>query len=249
MYKESKPYILIILLAGLFAVTQNPRHEEQIIQVAAKTLPKAVMIRSVVEEPTLIVTMGDQELFRSTETVVRTYLGSGVFITPTGHVLTCAHLFHGVSVLSITVKTIDQYEQPAELIYKDAALDLALLKIEVGTSPVSYARIADSKKLRVGQEAIAIGNPLSLEWTVTHGIISYLNRQFDDRVVNQTDTFINPGNSGGPLFNLRGELIGINSFMISPVRAAVFTGLGFCVSPRNMEEFLARFKGLEKVRK
>jgi S1-C subfamily serine protease len=229
----------------LVALYQPKSHENQIITVAAGAAPKTVMIAVDIEEPILVVKIGDIELYRSTETTVRSYRGSGVFISPTGHILTCAHLFNSGRLISMTVKTKDGYEQPGEVINVSTRYDLALAKIEVGKVPVRFARLADPKKLKVGQEVVAIGNALGLEFSVSHGIISYLSRDlFGAKNMTQSDAFINPGNSGGPLFDLDGRLVGINVFMVPPVNAPIFTGLGFSVAPDQIADFLSTFRGL-----
>lgn len=235
---------VVIILAMFFK--QVDTHEDQIVNLVDESLPKTVMLSVVVKEPELVIKFGSVEVYRSTTMVVNRYIGSGVFITPNGHILTCEHLFSERQILSITAKTFDEYEYPAELLVAEERRDLALVKVNTWKYP--YATIADPRDLRVGQEAIAIGNPLNLDFSVTHGIISALHRDFSFAYnATQSDTFINPGNSGGPLFNLNGDLIGINSFILSPTKAAAFTGCGFSVQPAQIHEFLVKFKGLEKA--
>lgn len=240
-------YLTASLLVIYTTVLLSPTHEKQIERVAAKSLPKAVMIEVVRQEPLIVISLGDQEIFRSTNTVTRRYLGSGVFISSQGHILTCAHLFPG-DVQAITVKKQDGTEMAAEILSLDTGKDLAL--IQVNDKTPSYARLADPDSLKVGEEVIAIGNPLGLEFSVTHGIISYTGRQTSENYpTTQVDAFINPGNSGGPLFNLDGELIGINSFIIPPVDAPIFTGCGFSVRPWEISSFLEgivrKYRGLK----
>lgn len=175
------------------------------------------------------------------------FRGAGVFITSNGHVLTCSHLFWSNKVKDIVV--IDYYGNTwkAELLARDDRRDLALLKINP-MGKVAFSRLADPRKLKVGQEVIAIGNPLGLEFSVTHGIISALNRDIHETYnLTQSDTFINPGNSGGPLFNMKGEIIGINVLTLPPVNAPVFTGLGFSVQTGQIVEFLAKYRGIDKA--
>jgi serine protease Do len=165
------------------------------------------------------------------------FLGAGVFISPNGHILTCAHLFNEGKIKAINIEAYDGYVYAAEILAVDPSRDLALLKIWENTP--HYAVLEDPRNLRVGQEVIAVGNPLALSFSVTHGILSAFNRDFDNRYDTiQSDTFLNPGNSGGPLFNLRGRLVGINSFLIPPVPLPIFTGCGFSVSPGRIIEFL-----------
>jgi serine protease Do len=158
-------------------------------------------------------------------------LGSGFIISPDGYVVTNNHLIQGVNgsgtVDSVTVTTTDRKEYPARIVGRDDTSDLALLKIEGRNLP--FVQWGDSTKARVGDWVLAIGNPYGLGGTVTAGIISALHRGITgsgayDRYI-QTDAAINMGNSGGPMFDLNGNVIGINSALISPTGASVGIGL------------------------
>jgi serine protease Do len=158
-------------------------------------------------------------------------LGSGFIISPDGYVVTNNHLIAGLTgtgvVDSVTVTTTDRHEYPARIVGRDETSDLALLKIEGRNLP--FVKWGDSTKARVGDWVIAIGNPYGLGGTVTAGIISALHRGITgvgayDRYI-QTDAAINMGNSGGPMFDLNGNVIGINSALISPTGASVGIGL------------------------
>src|SRR5436190_6582293 len=158
-------------------------------------------------------------------------LGSGFIISPDGYVVTNNHLIQRLTgtgtVDSVTVTTTDRHEYPARIIGRDETSDLALLKIEGRNLP--FVKWGDSTKARVGDWVIAIGNPYGLGGTVTAGIISALHRGITgigayDRYI-QTDAAINMGNSGGPMFDLNGNVIGINSALISPTGASVGIGL------------------------
>ena len=158
-------------------------------------------------------------------------LGSGFIISPDGYVVTNNHLIQGLTgtgtVDSVTVTTTDRHEYPARIIGRDETSDLAVLKIEGRNLP--FVRWGDSTKARVGDWVIAIGNPYGLGGTVTAGIISALHRGITgvgayDRYI-QTDAAINMGNSGGPMFDLNGNVIGINSALISPTGASIGIGL------------------------
>lgn len=158
-------------------------------------------------------------------------LGSGFIISPDGYVVTNNHLIQGAggngTVDSVTVITADRREYPARIVGRDETSDLALLKIEGSNLP--YVQWGDSTKARVGDWVLAIGNPYGLGGTVTAGIISALHRGITgvgayDRYI-QTDASINMGNSGGPMFDLNGNVIGINSALISPTGASVGIGL------------------------
>ena len=158
-------------------------------------------------------------------------LGSGFIISPDGYVVTNNHLIQGANgtgtVDSVTVITSDRKEYSARIVGRDETSDLALLKIEGANLP--YVQWGDSTKARVGDWILAIGNPYGLGGTVTAGIISALHRGITgvgayDRYI-QTDASINMGNSGGPMFDLNGNVIGINSALISPTGASVGIGL------------------------
>jgi serine protease Do len=158
-------------------------------------------------------------------------LGSGFIISPDGYIVTNNHLIQGVTgtgtVDTVTVTTTDRKEYTARIIGRDETSDLALLKIEGKDLP--FVQWGDSAKARVGDWVIAIGDPYGVGSTVTAGIISALHRGITgvgayDRYI-QTDAAINMGNSGGPMFDLNGNVIGINSALISPTGASVGIGL------------------------
>ena len=158
-------------------------------------------------------------------------LGSGFIISPDGYVVTNNHLIAGAggtgTVDSVTVILADRREYTARIVGRDSASDLALLKIEATNLP--FVNFGDSTRARVGDWVVAIGNPYGLGGTVTAGIISALHRGgitggAYDRYI-QTDASINMGNSGGPMFDMAGNVIGINSALISPTGASVGIGL------------------------
>jgi serine protease Do len=158
-------------------------------------------------------------------------LGSGFIISPDGYIVTNNHLIQGLTgtgvVDSVTVTTTDGKEYTARIVGRDETSDLALLKIDGRNLP--FVNWGDSTKARVGDWVIAIGDPYGVGSTVTAGIISALHRGITgvgayDRYI-QTDAAINMGNSGGPMFDLNGNVIGINSALISPNGASVGIGL------------------------
>src|SRR6478672_5731879 len=159
-------------------------------------------------------------------------LGSGFIISPNGYIVTNNHLIQGLTgtgtVDTVTVTTTDRKEYTARIVGRDETSDLALLKIDGANLP--FVQWGDSTRSRVGDWVIAIGDPYGVGSTVTAGIISALHRGgFSgpgayDRYI-QTDAAINMGNSGGPMFDLQGNVIGINSALISPTGASVGIGL------------------------
>ena len=141
-------------------------------------------------------------------------LGSGFIISADGKILTNAHVVDGAD--QILVKLADNTEKPAKVIGLDKATDVALLKIEAEGLPV--VTLGDSSNLEVGDWVLAIGSPFGLEHTATQGIVSAVGRSLPDGnyvPFIQTDVAVNPGNSGGPLFNTRGDVVGINSQIYS----------------------------------
>jgi serine protease Do len=155
-------------------------------------------------------------------------VGSGVIVNPNGYILTNSHVVGNIRE-KLTVYFMDGREMEGQVLWQDAVLDMAVVKVDaVG---LTTAELGNSDNISVGQTAIAIGNPLGLrfERTVTQGIISGLNRSvaitqqeiMEDLI--QTDAAINPGNSGGPLINSKGEIVGLNT-----VKASA-EGLGFAI--------------------
>lgn len=153
-------------------------------------------------------------------------LGSGFFVSPEGYVLTNAHVVAGAD--EIIVRTSDRREFVATLIGTDKRSDIALLKVEGENLP--SAKIGSSKSLRVGEWVLAIGSPFGFESSATAGIVSAKGRSLPSEnyvPFIQTDVAINPGNSGGPLFNLQGEVVGVNSQIYS--RTGGYMGLSFSI--------------------
>jgi len=159
--------------------------------------------------------------------------GSGFLISPDGYIMTNYHVVKDAGKLSVVLQDGYNYETEATLVGGDPHTDLAILKIAGDNHP--YLKFADSEDVEVGEWCIAIGSPFQLEATVTVGVVSAKGRQnlqiteLEDFI--QTDAAINPGNSGGPLLNLDGEVIGINTAIVS--RSGGYMGIGFAI-PSNI---------------
>jgi serine protease Do len=158
-------------------------------------------------------------------------LGSGFIIDPSGYIVTNNHVIEGADEVSVTLQ--DNTTLKAKIVGRDESGDIALLKVS-SDKPLPTVSFGDSSKSRVGDWVLAIGNPFGLGGTVTAGIVSARGRdihqgQYDDFI--QTDAAINRGNSGGPLFNMDGEVIGINTAIFSPSGGSI--GIGFSI-PANM---------------
>lgn len=155
-------------------------------------------------------------------------LGSGFFIRPEGYILTNYHLVKRHDVFTVTLQNRSKY--PARLVGVDPLSDLAVLKIE-GDRPFPFLEFADSEKVKVGHWAIAIGAPLSLNHSVTVGVVSHNRRAMGLNVYEnfiQTDAAINMGNSGGPLLDISGRVIGVNDLILSPSSGNI--GLSFAIA-------------------
>src|SRR5690606_33679046 len=154
-------------------------------------------------------------------------LGSGFVIDAEGIIVTNNHVIGEAN--DITVVFTDGSKLKAEIVGKDAKLDLAVLRVKPDR-PLKAVRFGDSEALRIGDWVLAIGNPFGLGGSVSAGIVSANKRDIDSSAFGnyiQTDAAINKGNSGGPLFNMNGEVIGINTAILSPTGGSV--GIGFAV--------------------
>ena len=181
-------------------------------------------------------------------------LGSGFIISPDGYVVTNNHVVaagaRGATVDSITVILPDRKEYVAKLVGRDPASDLALLKITV-PGQLPFVRFGDSTRARVGDWVVAIGNPFGLGGTVTAGIVSALHRStglgaYDQFI--QTDAAINQGNSGGPMFNLNGDVIGINSQILGS-QAGGNIGIGFAIPAEQAKPIIDQLMKGQKIQR
>jgi serine protease Do len=167
-------------------------------------------------------------------------LGSGVIIDASGYIVTNNHVIDDAEEITVTLSDDSKYK--AKIVGRDKKTDLALLKVEA-KKPLPAATMGDSDAMRVGDWVIAIGNPFGLGGSVTQGIISARQRSinagpFDDFL--QTDAPINRGNSGGPLFNLKGEVIGINTAIFSPSGGSI--GIGFAIPTSLANSVISQLK-------
>ncbi|HKQ71568.1 MAG TPA: Do family serine endopeptidase, partial [Polyangiaceae bacterium] len=169
-------------------------------------------------------------------------LGSGFIVDPSGHVVTNAHVVEDAD--QVKVKLADEREFSAKVVGRDKRLDLAVLELN-GAKNLPSVALGSSEVLRVGEYVVAIGNPFGLGHTVTMGIVSAKDRAigagpYDDFI--QTDASINPGNSGGPLFNLKGEVIGINTAINPNGR-----GIGFAIPVDALKDVVGQLIGTGRV--
>ncbi len=183
--------------------------------------------------------------------------GSGFIYDTDGHIITNAHVAN--DTISVTVTFHDGYVATAQVVGVDLFSDIAVLKVDADKSRLQPVTFADSDKIKVGERAIAIGNPFGLASSMTVGIVSGLGRQlpsaemisndvtpnFNNPSIIQVDTQINPGNSGGPLLNSHGEVIGINTAIRSD--SGVFQGVGFAVPSKTITRIVPELISKGKV--
>jgi serine protease Do len=175
----------------------------------------------------------------------RQSLGSGFIISKDGYILTNTHVIENATEIKVSLSDEKVYE--AEVAGRDPKTDIALIKIKAN-GDLPTATLGDSDQLEVGDWVIAIGNPFGLDQTVTAGIVSAKGRMvgagpYDSFI--QTDASINPGNSGGPLFNTKGEVVGINTMIFSPSGGNI--GIGFAIPINMAKELLPQLKEKGKV--
>ncbi|MBP7201191.1 MAG: Do family serine endopeptidase [Mesotoga sp.] len=231
-------FVLLVLVSVASLALVNEGYESPIVKVVETAGPAVVKVDV---EATAMYAPSDfygfDEFFRRffgeipEQSRKVTALGSGFIFNKEGYIFTNEHVVAGAE--KITVSLLDGSVYPAKYIGGDTDLDIAVIKIDPDGRDLPIVELGDSDALRVGEWAIAIGNPLGLKHTVTVGVISAVGRQipkpdgqsvYSDLI--QTDAAINPGNSGGPLLNIYGQVIGINTAIVDP---DVGTTLGFAI--------------------
>lgn len=253
--------LVMTLNLSVFAYV-NPGYQNPVVEVV-KTTADAVVKIDVVSSRTVTTDPFFDEFFRRffgdsmdpfgynrnrTEKTV----GSGFVFDEEGHILTNYHVVANADKIQVTMLDKSVYE--AEYVGGDAESDIAVIKIkEMDSNMLPYLSFGDSSTLQIGEWAIAIGNPLGFQHTVTLGVVSALNRtiQVDDTQTTytdliQTDAAINPGNSGGPLLNIHGEVIGINTAIINPMEGV---NLGFAIPINKVKNFLDDLITFGKLKK
>ena len=173
-------------------------------------------------------------------------LGSGFVISEDGYIVTNNHVIEGAD--QVQIEFFEGFELEAEIVGTDPNTDLALLKVS-SDKPLKFVNFGDSEESRVGDWVMAMGNPLGQGFSVSAGIVSARGRalsgSYDDYI--QTDAAINRGNSGGPLFNMNGEVIGVNTAILSPNGGSI--GIGFAMSSRVAENVIAQLRDFGETRR
>ncbi len=232
-----------ICISGFALVANSPKGGNAVLHGVVPSEDKSGDVttvtsssRKIMETPDIVDLIGPAVVGVTNITTYTSYFGestqdsegSGIVLTQDGYIVTNYHVIEGATKVNVSLNTGDEYE--AKVIGGDAQTDLAIIKIDA--TDLTYATLGNSSELRVGEKAIAIGNPLGQEFagTVTQGVISALNRSvtFEDKTLTliQTDAAINPGNSGGALVNSYGEVIGINT---AKIMSSELEGLGFAI--------------------
>jgi serine protease Do len=230
---------------GLTTTAWAGQPQEGLADLVAKLLPSVVNISVLASVPPQAAgkTAGD-----GSSAVTKRFVGSGFVVNATGIILTNRHVIDNER--EITVGFTDGTRLTATPLYVSKDLDLAVLKVQP-SHPLPVVTWGDSEKMRPGDTVITIGNPLGLGSTVTVGVISALNRDIQSSEYDsflQIDAALNHGNSGGPLFNLAGEVVGVNTAIYSPTDESGSIGLGFSIPGNDAQFVLNNLREFGRVR-
>lgn len=253
--KKAIKFISLILVAlvagaagGYFAALSTPKKEEvrveryEVVNITGSL--DEVVNRAYQRVSPSVVHITSTVLKRGFffEVIPQRGTGSGILVSSDGYVLTNNHVIENAEQIEVTLSNGEKYE--AELVGSDPANDIAVIRLLNPPENLPVAPLGDSSKLRIGEFVIAIGNPFGLERTATLGIISSLNRSIRSSKgyimhdLIQTDASINPGNSGGPLVNLQGEVIGINTAILTTSGGSI--GIGFAIPINRAREIMQK---------
>ena len=246
--KESSARRFAILAGSFFLIAAfAPRAAAQLLEDERNTIDIVKRVKPSVVYVTNIQKVRD--FFFGSEEEVPRGTGSGFLWDDRGHIVTNFHVIEGGDSFSITLS--NQEQRPARLVGQEPNKDIAILKIEGSLAGLLPVRPGSSRDLQVGQKVVAIGNPFGFDHTVTTGIVSALGRSMPGaggvtiRDMIQTDASINPGNSGGPLLDSAGDLIGMNTMIISPSGAS--SGIGFAVPVDTIKKIVPEIIRFGKV--
>ena len=220
-------YVVVLLFAT--AAPISARAEEQLQGFAdqvASLIPAVVAIQTVATTP-----QGSMD-----------FVGSGFVVDPSGLIVTNRHVLGGAYEITVTNPQIGQLK--AKPLYISGLLDVALLKVDAG-KPLTTLKLGDSDSVRVGDEVLLLGNPLGLGLSLSRGVISGLNRDIGESMYDhffQTDGALNHGNSGGPLVNMRGEVIAVNTALISSPGNTGSIGLGFSMPINDVKIIIDQYQ-------
>lgn len=247
---------VLVAVVSMFALV-NPDYQSPIVAVVEACAPAVVKVEAVKAVRSPYFDPFIEDFFKRWfgyspfgDTQRATSIGSGFIFDKAGYILTNEHVVDGAS--EITVTLLDGSSYKAEYVGGDAELDIAVLKIKA-EKEFPTLELGDSDKVKIGEWAIAIGNPLGFQHTVTIGVVSATGRRIPKpdgsgyyTNLIQTDAAINPGNSGGPLLNIHGQVIGINTAIINPQEAV---NLGFAIPINTVKRFINQLVRTGKAQK
>jgi 2-alkenal reductase len=222
--------IVCVFLAGVVVGVEAQNAEEQVqpLPAAAPYQPNSVELSTADVYQKVIQSMVNVSVV---ERGGGAGTGSGFVVDAEGHIVTNNHVIENASY--IEVMFVDGTILPADLVGRDPGSDLAVIKVDAGDMELQPVTLADSENVFVGQQVLAVGNPFGQEFTLTSGIVSALDRSLESATrfsipeIIQTDAAINPGNSGGPLLDMSGNVIGVNTAILSETRSA--SGVSFAI--------------------